>query len=107
MHPTNGILLVTRLDGPSASIARGLVDKALEAETNGLWDGPISMRWALPTRRITSWVTTGFAAERTFVAVWDLKPSWMKTGVFSWYSKSSNVPGQLSHEPYRLLRRLV
>ena len=37
MHPTNGILLVTRLDGPSASIARGLVDKALEAETNGLW----------------------------------------------------------------------
>lgn len=37
MHPTNGILLVTRLDGPSADIARGLVDKALEAETNGLW----------------------------------------------------------------------
>jgi uncharacterized protein (TIGR03790 family) len=37
LHPTNGILMVTRLDGPSASIARGLVDKALEAETNGLW----------------------------------------------------------------------
>jgi len=37
LHPTNGILLVTRLDGPSADIARGLVDKALEAETNGLW----------------------------------------------------------------------
>ncbi len=37
MHPTNGILLVARLDGPSAAIARGLVDKALEAETNGLW----------------------------------------------------------------------
>jgi uncharacterized protein (TIGR03790 family) len=35
-HPTNGILMVTRLDGPSASIARGLVDKAMEAETNGL-----------------------------------------------------------------------
>jgi len=37
LHPTNGILLVTRLDGPSADIARGLVDKALEAEANGLW----------------------------------------------------------------------
>ncbi|MEY2411192.1 MAG: hypothetical protein QOF48_3862 [Verrucomicrobiota bacterium] len=36
LHPTNGLLLVTRLDGPSASIARGLVDKAMEAETNGL-----------------------------------------------------------------------
>jgi uncharacterized protein (TIGR03790 family) len=37
LHPTNGLLLVTRLDGPSAAIARGLVDKALEAETNGWW----------------------------------------------------------------------
>jgi uncharacterized protein (TIGR03790 family) len=37
LHPTNGILLVTRLDGPTPAIARGLVDKAIEAETNGLW----------------------------------------------------------------------
>lgn len=37
LHPTNGLLLVTRLDGPSAAIARGLVDKAIDAETNGLW----------------------------------------------------------------------
>jgi uncharacterized protein (TIGR03790 family) len=37
LHPTNGVLMVTRLDGPGAAIARGLVDKALEAETNGLW----------------------------------------------------------------------
>jgi uncharacterized protein (TIGR03790 family) len=37
LHPTNGILLVARLDGPNAAIARGLVDKALEAESNGLW----------------------------------------------------------------------
>jgi uncharacterized protein (TIGR03790 family) len=36
-NPTNGVLMVTRLDGPSAEIARGLVDKAIEAETNGLW----------------------------------------------------------------------
>jgi uncharacterized protein (TIGR03790 family) len=37
LHPTNGVLLVTRLDGPTASIARGLVDKALQAEADGLW----------------------------------------------------------------------
>lgn len=35
-HPTNGLLMVTRLDGPSPDIARGLVDKAMDAETNGL-----------------------------------------------------------------------
>ena len=37
LHPTNGILMVTRLAGPRPEIARALVDKALEAETNGLW----------------------------------------------------------------------
>ncbi|MCX8157299.1 MAG: TIGR03790 family protein [Verrucomicrobiae bacterium] len=37
LHPTNGLLLVTRLDGPTAEVARGLVDKALAAESNGLW----------------------------------------------------------------------
>src|SRR5207248_5096874 len=37
LHPTNGVWLVGRLDGPSVEIARGLVDKAMEAESNGLW----------------------------------------------------------------------
>jgi uncharacterized protein (TIGR03790 family) len=37
LDPTNGLLLVARLDGPSAAIARALVDKAMEAESNGLW----------------------------------------------------------------------
>jgi uncharacterized protein (TIGR03790 family) len=37
LHPTNGLLIVARLDGPSPAIARGLVDKAIEAETNGFW----------------------------------------------------------------------
>jgi uncharacterized protein (TIGR03790 family) len=37
LSPTNGILLVTRLDGPSADIAMGLVKKSIEAEQNGLW----------------------------------------------------------------------
>jgi uncharacterized protein (TIGR03790 family) len=37
INPTNGVLVVARLDGPTVEIARGLVDKAMEAETNGLW----------------------------------------------------------------------
>ncbi len=37
LTPTNGILLVARLDGPNANIAKGLVDKALQAERDGLW----------------------------------------------------------------------
>lgn len=37
LHPTNGLLLVTRLDGPNPRIARGLVDKALQGEADGLW----------------------------------------------------------------------
>ena len=36
-NPLNGILMVGRLDGPDAAIARALVDKAMDAETNGLW----------------------------------------------------------------------
>jgi uncharacterized protein (TIGR03790 family) len=34
---TNGLLLVARLDGPTPEIATHLVDKAIEAENNGLW----------------------------------------------------------------------
>ena len=37
LNATNGILLVSRLDGPTPEIANGLVDKALEAESNGFW----------------------------------------------------------------------
>lgn len=37
IHPTNGVLMVTRLDGPTPEIARGLADKAGEAERTGLW----------------------------------------------------------------------
>ncbi|MFN0068229.1 MAG: TIGR03790 family protein [Limisphaerales bacterium] len=37
IHPTSGVLAVARLDGPDAATARGLVDLALQAETNGLW----------------------------------------------------------------------
>ena len=37
LSPTNGVLLIGRLDGPTPLIARRLVDKAIQAETDGLW----------------------------------------------------------------------
>lgn len=37
IHPTNGILIVTRIDAPTPKIAKSIVDKAIEAEKNGLW----------------------------------------------------------------------
>jgi uncharacterized protein (TIGR03790 family) len=37
LNPANGVLMVARLDGPDSTVARQLVDKAIEAETNGLW----------------------------------------------------------------------
>jgi uncharacterized protein (TIGR03790 family) len=37
LSPLNGLLLVTRLDGPTPEIANQLVDKALAAESNGFW----------------------------------------------------------------------
>lgn len=37
LNPVQGVLMVTRLDGPDATVAGTLVDKAMQAETNGLW----------------------------------------------------------------------
>lgn len=37
LHPTNGLLMVARLDGPSATVAKRLVDQGLFAEKYGLW----------------------------------------------------------------------
>ena len=37
LNCTNGFLMVARLDGPTAEIANHLVDKAMDAESNGFW----------------------------------------------------------------------
>ncbi len=52
MDPTNGILLVARLDGPSPEIARGLVDKAIQAERDGLWGRAYCDARGLPTNSV-------------------------------------------------------
>jgi uncharacterized protein (TIGR03790 family) len=36
-NPTNGFLIVARVDGPTPEIARSLVDRSLAAERDGLW----------------------------------------------------------------------
>ena len=37
LNCTNGVLIISRLDGPTPEIVRRLVDKAIAAETTGLW----------------------------------------------------------------------
>ena len=98
LNPTNGLLMVTRIDGPSFAIARGLVDKALEAETNGLWG-----RAYFDLRSITDpgykmgddWIR---AASET------LPPAGIRNHCGY---QSRSFPRGLSHEPDRDLHRLV
>ncbi len=47
--PTNSLFMVSRLDGPSVEIALHLVDKAVQAESNGFWG-----RAYIDTRGITN-----------------------------------------------------
>ena len=55
----------------------GLVDKALQAERDGLWGRAyFDARGLTQTRQITIWATNGFSARRKSAARWDLKPSW-------------------------------
>lgn len=83
LHPTNGILMVTRLDGPSASIARGLVDKAMEAETNGLWGRAyFDMRGVTNEYKLgDDWIRNAAEATRRFgfEVVMDEKPETFPT----------------------------
>ena len=86
LNPTNGILMVARLDGPTASIAQGLVDKALQAERDGLWGRAYFDARGLTqsdTNRVICWATNGFLVRRKLPARWDSKPSWTTSPNFS------------------------
>lgn len=101
MHPTNGLLMVSRLDGPTPEIARRLVDLALEAETNGFWG-----RAYFDTRGITNgafalgdeWMRTGEricrqygfetvidAREQTFTRGFPLSDVALYVGWYDWH----------------------
>ena len=78
LHPTNGVLIVARLDGPSAGIARGLVDKALQAEADGLW-GRAYFDLRNTTEPGYKWAMTGFATRRKSAGAWASKRWWTRT----------------------------
>jgi uncharacterized protein (TIGR03790 family) len=56
LNPTNGVLLVSRLDGPTADIARGLMDKAIQAERDGLWGRAYFDARGLPQSDTNYWL---------------------------------------------------
>lgn len=107
LSPTNGLLMVTRLDGPNATIARGLVDKAMEAETNGLCgrayidarglatNSPLNIgeQWILGAGKICKYFggfdTTIDTNESTFPADFPMS----QIGIYcGWYSPNANGP---------------
>ncbi|MEW6161131.1 MAG: TIGR03790 family protein, partial [Verrucomicrobiota bacterium] len=85
LHPTNGLLMVARLDGPTPEVARGLVDKALQAEAEGLWG-----RAYFDARGLTNsnykagddWIkgAAGIARRLGFETVLDESPSTFSAG---------------------------
>ena len=107
LHPTNGILMVARLDGPSPEIARGLVDKALQAEADGLWG-----RAYFDSRGITNgnyklgddWIRQAaeFARHQGFETILDDQPGLFPAGFpmsqialyMGWYAE--DVSGALA-----------
>ncbi len=105
LHPTNGVLLVARLDGPTPEIARGLVDKAMEAETNGWWGcayfdargltngsyrvGDDWIRAAAAVCRWAGFRTTLDERPETFPAAFPLSPVAVYAG---WYDADVSGP---------------
>lgn len=105
IHPTNGILMVTRLDGPTPEIARALVDKAMQAEDHGLWgrayidsqgltegnfkQGDDFMRNAALVARKVGYETVLDTEGATFPARFPLSQVALYAG---WYTENVNGP---------------
>jgi tetratricopeptide (TPR) repeat protein len=105
MTPTNGVLMVARVDGPTPEIAKGLVDKAMEAEREGLWgrayfdlrgltNGPYKMGDdmigdALKAARAYGYDITADHDENTFSASTPLPDA---AFYFGWYNQSVSGP---------------
>jgi uncharacterized protein (TIGR03790 family) len=85
INPINGVFMVTRLDGPTPEIAKGLVDKALVAERDGL-----NGRAFFDLRNITNggyatgdrWITNAATAAKRagFETVVDNRPEILGIG---------------------------
>jgi uncharacterized protein (TIGR03790 family) len=110
LNPQNGILLVARLDGPDVNVARELVDKAMEAEKDGLWgrayfdmrgltDGP----YLKGDQSIAA--AAKVASELGFETVVDDRPETFTAGFpmshialyAGWYDANASGPFSLPH----------
>lgn len=80
LSPTNGIFIVGRIDGPGPKVARELVDKAIEAEANGLWGYAYFDLRGLgdsPYRKGDDWLSAAAEVAKThgFAPIVDDKPA--------------------------------
>ncbi len=109
-NPTNGVLLVARLDGPTPAIARSLVDKAIQGETDGLWG-----RAYFDLRGLTNgpyavgdaWLRTAaeMVQRQGFETVIDQRPETFSVGYplaqvamyAGWYDARASGPFTLPH----------
>jgi uncharacterized protein (TIGR03790 family) len=110
IHPTNAVLMVTRLDGPTPELAAALVDKAMQAEADGLWG-----RAYVDLRSITdpgyaqgdAWMTNAAKAVKLagFETYMDFQPQTLPpafplshVAVYAgWYDGSANGPFLAKH----------
>ena len=115
LNPTNGILMVTRLDGPTPAIARGLVDKALQAERDGLWGrayidgrgitnggyklGDDMMRGASNVTRSLGFETTMDDKPETFPPAFPMSHIAFYTGWYDWNVSGPFLQAQVEFMP--------
>jgi uncharacterized protein (TIGR03790 family) len=105
LNPANGLLLVARLDGPDAATARALVDKAMEAESNGLWGRAYFDMRGLTNgvlKKGDDWIGTAAmaAGNHGFETVVDDKPETFSAGFpmsqialyAGWYDPNASGP---------------
>lgn len=115
LHPTNGLFLVTRLDGPTFEIARDLVDRALAAETNGLFGRACFDVRSLPTNspyyKGDAWIRDAaeVARRQGFETVLDEAPetfpAWVPLPQIALYAGwyESGVSGPFAREPVEFM----
>ncbi len=115
LHPTNGLFLVTRLDGPTPQIARDLVDRALAAETNSLFGRAYFDVRSLPTNspyyKGDAWIRDAAEAARRqgFETVLDEAPgtfpAWLPMPQIAlyagWYDR--HVSGPFTRAPVEFM----
>ncbi len=105
LNPANGLLIVARLDGPDAATAGALVDKAMEAESNGLWGRAyfdLSMTTEAGLKKGDDWIKAAATAAGNygFETVVDHKPETFSAGFpmsqialyAGWYEKNASGP---------------